>query len=176
LWCEVQHELALARLRLGEVQQGVDTLYEALDAVQEAQREWRQETSPLNWALAQLTQGLILHRLAEREDTQPEMRVLQAIKAHRNALTVYSEGKMPQRWAAAQNGIGVALLSSYRITDDASLLEEAISIFEAVMNVGERLGAPVIVDYAQRNLEVARTLLGLRASTAAVQVLETKQQ
>ena len=95
-------------------------LEDVVATYREALKELSQERSSLGWASAQLSLGVALSTLGERE--AGTIRLEEAVAAFREALKEFTRKSMPLGWALTQSNLGVTLSTlGERMSDTSSL-------------------------------------------------------
>ncbi|RUU69734.1 peptidase C14, partial [Mesorhizobium sp. M7A.T.Ca.TU.009.01.1.2] len=123
---------------------------EAIAAYRDALREYKRETNPRQWALAQAGLGSTLHWLSmSNADSRT---LLESIAARRAALEVLTVDAAPVDWANAQNGIGMSLLNLGNLERTDKYLGDAEAAFAATLKVFTRESLPMQWAFSQNNL------------------------
>ena len=127
-------------------------------------------------AMLKLKLGLSLHDLAL--ETGDADLFAEAGQALQDAGRIWSPGEDAARWADVQNSYGGLLLSRGRLTKDAHLFDEAISVFMRVTDVWPRRTAPLIWATTVANLGIALKEKGLASQRkeALVQAADTMEK
>jgi tetratricopeptide (TPR) repeat protein len=92
---------------LGELENDVTRLKQAVEAYQAALLEWTRERVPIKWAGTQTNLGTALRMLGEHESDLT--RLGQAVEAYQAALLEFTRERAPFNWAGTQNNLGTAL-------------------------------------------------------------------
>ena len=135
---------------LGGVTDKPEHYNEAVDAYGNALREYKRETNPRQWALAQAGLGSTLHWLS-MSNADPKI-LRDSIAARRAALEVLTIETAPVDWANAQNGIGMSLLNLGNLERTGKYLDEAEAAFTATVKVFTRESQPLQWAFEQNNL------------------------
>jgi tetratricopeptide (TPR) repeat protein len=123
------------------------------------------ERMPLEWAKVQISLGMALWVLGEREAGSAKLE--EAVVAFREALKEMPRERVPLDWARGKNNLGVVLQSLGERESGTAKLEEAVVAYrEALM---ERTRERVPLDWAetQNNLAGALVHLGSRGTGTA---------
>jgi len=113
-------------------------------------REYKRETNPRQWVLAQAGLGSTLHWLS-MSNADPKI-LRDSIAARRAALEVLTIETAPVDWANAQNGIGMSLLNLGNLERTGKYLDEAEAAFTATLKVFTRESQPMQWAFEQNNL------------------------
>ncbi|OLF73941.1 hypothetical protein AWH62_07240 [Maricaulis sp. W15] len=84
---------------------------------------------------------------------------LLAIEAMKTAAQ-YMKGNNPERWAAIQNNLGIALLDLGRMAGDAGRIDEAVTAYRSALEVRTRETMPSDWAQTQNDLGAALLILG----------------
>jgi len=91
-----------------------------------------------------------------------------SITINRTILVKTSRGQQPERWAAAQNSLGNALLELGSRESDPALLRQAVEAYSSALEVFTRQGMSMGCALIQNNLGGALRELGSREPDAAL--------
>ena len=119
-------------------------------AYRDALQEYKRETTPRQWAMAQAGLGAALHWLSNDETDNRSL--VEAIAARRAALEVLTRENAPVDWANTQNGLGMSLLNLGTRETAAKYLPDAQAAFEASLEVFTRKDQPLQWAFGQNNL------------------------
>jgi tetratricopeptide (TPR) repeat protein len=111
---------------------------------------------------ATLLLGNALWTLGQRESGSARM--LEAVAAYREALTVRTRERVPLDWATTQNNLGVALWKLGEHDSSTERLEEAVTAYRDALQERTRERVPLLWATTQNNLGVALMRLGERES------------
>ncbi|MEO1211846.1 MAG: tetratricopeptide repeat protein, partial [Cyanobacteria bacterium J06638_20] len=122
-WAMTQNNLGIAysdRIR-GE---RADNLERAIDAYQSALQVRTREVFPQDWAMTQNNLGIAYKNRIRGERGE---NLEQAIDAYQSALQVRTREALPEKWAMTQGSLVSAFLERFKLTGEASDLDEAIA-------------------------------------------------
>jgi len=106
-WAGTQNNFGNVLRMLGELENDVTRLKQAVEAYQAALLEWTRERVPIKWAGTQTNLGTALRMLGEHESDLT--RLGQAVEAYQAALLEFTRERAPFNWAGTQNNLGTAL-------------------------------------------------------------------
>jgi uncharacterized caspase-like protein len=157
---QLQGDLALVLMTLGEREAGTETLERSVAAARAATTVRTREVAPLEWALLQnhLGSTLFLHGMREQSREKLE----EAVTAFRSALEVWSPENAPMDWANAQNNLALSLGELGSRDPDSVRLKEAVTLLDALFAVRTRKDAPLQWAATQSNLGATIYHIGLR--------------
>jgi tetratricopeptide (TPR) repeat protein len=165
------NNLGIALATLGERDSGTERLEQAVEAFQQALKEYTRDRVPLDWAATQKNLGTALQTLGARDsDTD---RLEQAVEAYQQTLKEYTRDEVPLNWAATQNNLGDALKTLGARDSDADRLEQAVAAFQQALK--ERTRDRVPLDWAMTRYNWAITELTLFEKTAQAAHLDRAQ-
>jgi len=163
-WATTKNNLGNALSTLGE--RGDDgALQKAINAYEDALKEWTRDKVPLQWAATKNNLGAALSTLGERGD---DAALQKAINAYEDALKERTRDKVPLDWAMTKNNLGNALSTLGRRGDDAAL-EKAINAYEDALKEWTRDKVPLDWAMTKNNLGAALQTLGERGDDAALE-------
>jgi tetratricopeptide (TPR) repeat protein len=150
--------LAHALSTLGERENGVRHLLEAVEIYRNALVELPHDRAPLHWAIVQNNLGHVLCTIGQREEGTE--RLLEAVEACREALKERTREHLPLQWAITQNNLGNALsILGERESGTERLLESAEAYRGALE---EMTSSPIDRAMTQSNLGNVLSALGER--------------
>jgi tetratricopeptide (TPR) repeat protein len=151
-------DLGNALSTLGQRENGVRHLLEAVESYRGALKELTRDRAPLHWAIVQNNLGVVLCTLGEREIGTE--RLVEAVEACREALKERTREHLPRQWAITQNNLGNALS---KIAERERGTEHLLEAVEAYRNALEELaGSPIDRAMTQNNLGNVLSALGER--------------
>lgn len=154
----VQACVADALARLAQHTGDAALVDEAVARYRAALARMTAEETPLAFAFAEKSLGLLLLAQAEGGD---DTEVLDAaVAALRAALVPLRRETMPQPWAATQNRLGQALYKLDARSGDSELLKQCVAAYQSALQVYTRAEAPGIWAEILHNLAQAAQVLG----------------
>jgi tetratricopeptide (TPR) repeat protein len=141
---------------LGERENSIARLEEAVAAYREALKEETRERAPLQWAGAQIGLGDALRALGQRENSTA--RFEEAVEAYREALKGDTRERAPLQWAMSTSNQGLALIQLAQRKRDAAMAKIAIAQIQAARDVMRAGGPASLAAYYEAQLTAARTL------------------
>lgn len=145
---------------LGRWEPDSGNLERAADALRHALALLTRQRTPLAWARAQNSIGLVLRDLAERGAGKE--RLEQARAAYLAALEVYSREQTPFEWAAVQGHLGTVLRRLGELETGIARLEQAVTAHRAALEVFTREQTPYDWALEQDHLGNALSSMGER--------------
>jgi tetratricopeptide (TPR) repeat protein len=163
VWATTQNNLGTAlnaQARRGDDGECVSLLAQASTAFEAALTVNTKENAPEDWAMA--LNNLAVTRMAQSEmamdDAEAARLLREAIKMHREVLTVFTKQNRTQDWAATQNNLGGALHALGELTgggEGEALLVESIAELEAVLSVRSKEAMPARWATTMENIGLA---------------------
>ena len=123
-WAMTQNNLGNALRALGEREDGIARLEEAVAPYRSALEERTRERVPLEWATTMNNLGLALFALGEREEGTA--RLDEAVAVYEEALRERTRERVPLDWAMSFGNQGGALLLQAERREDAALAKKAL--------------------------------------------------
>ncbi len=139
-WARVELGLTTALVYLSDREQGMDSLDEALDAINDAISITDKAERPLQWAQAQSTLGNVLRLMGDHTGDASSYK--QAVAAQQAAVAALDRDKTPLDWATAQANLGAALMRIGESEDGTRTIDTAIAAFEAAIEARPRDKVP----------------------------------
>jgi tetratricopeptide (TPR) repeat protein/pimeloyl-ACP methyl ester carboxylesterase len=158
-------DLGVALTALGERENRLVRLDEAVNVYRAALQQCTRERVPLKWALVQNNLGATLQMLGERENGTE--RFEESVEASRAALQERTREYTPLDWAITQNNLGNSLRSIGDRGNGTAQLEEAAEAYRAALQKCTREDAPQQWAIIQNNLGAALSTLGERKNSMA---------
>ena len=152
--------LGNALYTLGTREPGSKDLERSASALHNALAILTRQRTPIEWARAQNSIGLVLSDLAERGSAKE--RLEQALAAYLAALEVFSREQTSFEWAALQGHLGTVLRRLGELETGIERFERAIAAHRAALEVFTREDSPYDWAFEQDHLGNALSSLGER--------------
>jgi tetratricopeptide (TPR) repeat protein len=152
------NNLGIALATLGERDSGTERLEQAVEAFQQALKEYTRDRVPLDWAATQKNLGTALQTLGARDsDTD---RLEQAVEAYQQALKEYTRDQVPLDRAMTQYNWAETELTLFEKTAQAAHLDRAQDLLRTAAAEFAAAGASHYADVAaglQAKIDAARS-------------------
>jgi tetratricopeptide (TPR) repeat protein len=157
------NNLGIALATLGERDSGTERLEQAVEAFQQALKEYTRDRVPLDWAATQKNLGTALQTLGARDsDTD---RLEQAVEAYQQALKERTRDRVPLDWAMTRYNWAITELTLFEKTAQAAHLDRAQDLLRTAAAEFAAAGASHYVDMAaglQAKIDAARVVRSRR--------------
>ncbi|MBT6191663.1 MAG: tetratricopeptide repeat protein [Tateyamaria sp.] len=157
------NNLGIALATLGERDSGTERLEQAVEAFQQALKEYTRDRVPLDWAATQKNLGTALQTLGARDsDTD---RLEQAVEAYQQALKERTRDRVPLDWAMTRYNWAITELTLFEKTAQAAHLDRAQDLLRTAAAEFAAAGASHYVDMAaglQAKIDAARAVRSRR--------------
>jgi tetratricopeptide (TPR) repeat protein len=157
------NNLGIALATLGERDSGTERLEQAVEAFQQALKEYTRDRVPLDWAATQKNLGTALQTLGARDsDTD---RLEQAVEAYQQTLKEYTRDEVPLNWAMTRYNWAITELTLFEKTAQAAHLDRAQDLLRTAAAEFAAAGASHYVDMAaglQAKIDAARAVRSRR--------------
>lgn len=150
-WAATQTSLAVLPQELGRRASDVSLLKQSLATIEETRKLYGVAENPMAFAMTELNAGNTLHMIALVTDDAASD--IEAAKAYRNALSVYSFERNPLYWAQANLALGRVLATQASSDDDHSAQNtEAVAALLNALTVLTKDNTPIDWAIAQSTL------------------------
>ncbi len=135
MWAAAEGQIAQSLDDLGEATSNRDDLKQSIALSRLILEGYPRERAPVEWAQIQINLGITLMGLYDLDPDSGRQCLEPAAKAFRAGLEELSLEHQPTAWAAAEDGLGNALLSLGENGSDTYYAEQAIDAFNDALKV-----------------------------------------